>query len=266
VNFRDIWAQREFIVHGVGTTGTQRIGRPVGRGAVRDGARIRECLPDRYISEPHASIVAPSRPTLAGVVNGGNSEGVSTFIGEFDASRSPAARIGTSPPPRSPPCSSGRTLLHAGEAETSMLLAVRPELAAELAKHEQARARASARRRGSHPIPGAYRWRQLSSRSRNGVIGMPYGEHRQRPPGRGRGRQAGVSRKPRFSAVPLPPSRGRAADPGAARGLRCRGLAAPGGIRRAASGIGRGLAMRATRSSACGNATLTMEQRPVLMA
>lgn len=58
-------------------------------------------------------------------------------------------------------------LQHACEAETSMMMALRPELVAE-DRIALARANPSA-----NPEPGVYRWRTIASRAAPGVIGHP---------------------------------------------------------------------------------------------
>lgn len=58
-------------------------------------------------------------------------------------------------------------LAHACEAETSMMLAVRPEL---VARERVPLARAN---RAPDVAPGVYRWRTIAARSASGVIGEP---------------------------------------------------------------------------------------------
>ncbi|HSU06549.1 MAG TPA: creatininase family protein [Acetobacteraceae bacterium] len=58
-------------------------------------------------------------------------------------------------------------LQHACEAETSMMMAVRPEL---IAHDRIGLARAN---RSPDPEPGVYRWRTIAARSTSGVIGNP---------------------------------------------------------------------------------------------
>jgi len=58
-------------------------------------------------------------------------------------------------------------LAHACEAETSMMLAIRPEL---VARERIPLARAN---RSPEPAPGVYRWRTIAARSASGVIGEP---------------------------------------------------------------------------------------------
>ena len=59
------------------------------------------------------------------------------------------------------------TLTHACEAETSMMLAARPEL---VATDRIPRAGAN---RAPEPAPGVYRWRTIAARSASGVMGQP---------------------------------------------------------------------------------------------
>jgi creatinine amidohydrolase len=113
--------------------------------------------------------------------HGGNADGIYTFIGEFTAKHRVPLAGGTywdiAAAEIAAILERQNALLHACEAETSMMLALRPELRAESSDAGGLAGIGGDLVPGLSAIPGVnagvYRWRQLSSRSHTGVIGEP---------------------------------------------------------------------------------------------
>lgn len=107
--------------------------------------------------------------------HGGNTDGITTFITEFTVKHRVPLAGGTywniAQAEIAAILEKQTALLHACEAETSMMLAVAPELinADELSQMRGDLVAGLSAIPGVNP--GIYRWRQLSSRSLNGVIG-----------------------------------------------------------------------------------------------
>jgi creatinine amidohydrolase len=107
--------------------------------------------------------------------HGGNTDGIYTFITEYTARHRIPLAGGTywniAQAPIAAILERQQVLLHACEAETSMMLALAPEL---IDREGLAQVRGDLVP-GLAAIPGVnpgvFRWRQLASRARNGVIG-----------------------------------------------------------------------------------------------